>query len=170
MTDSLVKFNLPAQFVIDQGLPTLGEIRYGYKEGWINADAVITIAQTITELQVSQRTILAKLANLQQLPADDYLVNDLLTPVGEGALSAPDKYWLFAALAWLYQNQSDYDDPIEMIEMIHADFGHPEEINRFIRYAPPPPGESPGLDNIYRAWLEFIDAQRSYYTGRWPWM
>ena len=48
--------------------------------------------------------------------------------------------WLFLSLAWLYENQENFPEPLAIVEEIYADFDYPSSIESFIRYLPPSDG------------------------------
>jgi hypothetical protein len=75
------------------------------------------------------------------LPQENYLANDLLHSLANKDLSpATDttKPWIFLLLSFLFEHQENYDDPLEIVEELYADFNYPEEISSLVRYMPPP--------------------------------
>ncbi len=46
MTDehALIRFNIPASFVLERALPTGAELAYGYRDGWLTRKDVVALA------------------------------------------------------------------------------------------------------------------------------
>ena len=44
--------------------------------------------------------------------------------------------WLYAILLHIYNKRDQYADPLELVEIIYADFDYPDEIEGFVRYMP----------------------------------
>ncbi|EGZ48521.1 DUF2247 family protein [Neisseria wadsworthii] len=42
--------------------------------------------------------------------------------------------WLYIILKKVYESKDSFDDPLEEVEKIYADFDYPEEIESFVRY------------------------------------
>ena len=43
---------------------------------------------------------------------------------------------MYVLLKWLYEHKKDYDDPLNVVEIIYDDFSFPDSIASFVRYAP----------------------------------
>jgi hypothetical protein len=98
-----------------------------------------------------------KLANLE--PAQD-----------EGEIKTK---WLFLALAWLFEHRDEYDDPLEMVEAIYAQFDYPHEIEQFVRYIPTAESvydagahsHEENISRLFTLWREYIDGARLRYSS-----
>jgi len=157
--DDLVKFEIPASFVLERMFPSAAELAWGFRRGWVSAEGVVAIA-------------LGKLIAGIYLPGPEeelaLLLSDDLDRVAELVadlefVDEPDerraRVWLFLALSWLLVRRHEFADPHEMIEMLYADFDSPAEIRDLVRYMQPEPGQPIGLsalDERWRAWIETV--------------
>lgn len=164
--DALIRFNIPAEFVASHGLPTATELAYGYRNGWLARDDVVAVALQKFEAGVSLRESEETLALLLSDEFDqvDDLVGEL--QFGDQPQERRARYWLFLALAWLLEHPEIADDPLEVIELLYADFDHPSEIQGLVRYMPPPNGARTGLDAIRDRWVEYVEDAKGDYTQR----
>lgn len=115
------------------------ELLYGFEHGFIDEKGVSEYAcKTLTE-KSSQEAI--ELASL--LPQEDYLASNLLQSLADKDLSPvtdTTKPWIFLLLSFLLEHQEDYEDPLEIVEELYADFDYPEEIASLVSYMPAPEG------------------------------
>lgn len=164
MTDSdLVKFAIPCGYVLAHVLPTEREISYGYKHGWLSGPDAVAIAEFEMAAGLQLGAGAERLALL--LSDESYKVAEILSEVdAEGGNEW--RVWLFLALAWLYDNRDDWEDPYQVIEMLYTDFGYPEEIASFVRFLPAPDGEVPGTRALEERWIRFINTCTDSYAGR----
>ncbi len=161
--DDLVTFDLPADFVTARSRPTAAELAYGLDHGWIGAGDVVAIAEVELADGIATTPVVEELALLLR---DEYVrVPDILAGVDVGQEDAW-RLWLFLALAWLRENRDRFQDPYEVIELIYADFGYPEEIVGLVRFMPAPAGAPVGLDAIDGRWASYLDERAHEYARR----
>lgn len=76
---------------------------------------------------------------------------------------------LFVLLNWVYSNKEMYSDPLEVVEIIYADFDYPEIISNFVRYMPRNEEISgsieSGIKRLYDTWKNYLDMQRARYSS-----
>jgi hypothetical protein len=166
MSDDLVKLAIPAEFVTARVLLTPGELVYSYRRGWLGDRSVVDVALAAFEAGVGLPSAEEELALLlsDQLGRVPELVEDLARSSAEE--HDPGGVWLFLALAWLYEHRSEHLDPLEVIEMLYADFDYPEEIEGLVRFIPPPPGAASGHRAIEQRWEDFVSRKSTQYRGR----
>jgi hypothetical protein len=168
MSDALVNFVIPASFVVDRVKLTPSELVYGYRGGWITDRDVVAIALaafgTDADLAPAAEELALLLSDdLARVPA---LVDELSE--SSAAQSEAGAVWLFLALAWLYEHRSEYPEPLEVVEMLYADFDYPEEIEGLVRFMPQPSGAATGHHAIERRWEEYLSHQAARFRGRSP--
>jgi hypothetical protein len=138
------------------------ELLYGFEHGFIDEKGVSEYAcKTLTE-KSSQEAI--ELASL--LPQENYLANDLLHSLANKGLSpATDtaKPWIFLLLSFLFEHQENYDDPLEIVEELYADFNYPEKIASLVRHMPPPEGVEGSEERLFENWKIALSAYKNSF-------
>ena len=76
--------------------------------------------------------------------------------------------WLYVLLSWIYENRSDFDDALQAVEQVYADFDYPQSIESFVRYMP---SDEPSLGSIekdterlYKKWDSYLSSQSETYA------
>jgi hypothetical protein len=164
--NDLVKFHVPASFVMNHVALRARELAYGFKHGWLTAaDAVQLVIASLEAgaplSQCEEEIALLRPTELGQMP---FLIDELERVSAKE--TDPAAVWLFLALAWIYGHRTSFYDPLGMIEMLYADFGYPDEIKRFVRFMPASPGLATGLDAIAENWRAYVEKKTEEYRTR----
>lgn len=162
--DDLVRLHLPAQFILHRVLLTRAEMAFGFEQGWLDAKDIVELALAKLRQGLSVTPAEEELALL--LPQDLDEVSDLVArmKVADEPLEERQRVWLFLALDWLLDHQTEVADPHQIIELLYDDFGHPEEIRGLVRYMPPLSHESSGT--LEERWKKYVDVERVRYKNR----
>ncbi|MFK7849030.1 MAG: DUF2247 family protein [Rhodothermales bacterium] len=160
----LVKYKIPSTFVLSWGFPTEAELVYGYKNGWISESTVVKIALAKLEANLKTSDIEQKLALL--LSDDLAVVDELLAQIDISMQQVSKLYkrWLFLALAWLWENKKSVQDPLEIVELLYADFEYPTEIKGFVRYMPSS-SEKTGIRALNQRWEDYLKETGQEYLS-----
>lgn len=154
MTEDLVRFRLPATFVAERVFLRPSEIACGYERGWLDPAAVVAVAERALG---EGRELTPEVEALALLLGDELdRVSELVGEIPRHDGAEPQRVWLYLILEWLYRHRAEFSDPLEVIEMLYADFGYPAEIEGFVRYMPPPEGEPVGPAAIEQRWREYL--------------
>ena len=100
------------------------------------------------------------------LPQEDYLASNLLQSLVDKDLSPETdiaKPWIFLLLSFLFEHQENYEDPLEIVEELYADFDYPEEISPLVRYMPPPEGVEGSEDRLFENWKIALSAYKAFF-------
>lgn len=162
----LVRFHIPAAFVVARVLPTGAEMAYGFRHGWLSRADVVAIA--LAKYQAGKVSCESE-ETLALLLSDDLdHVDDLLAELekSDQPFEEAAQVWLFLALSWLWENRHNYSDPFEVVEMLYADFGYPDAIKDLVRYMPAPSGQAVGLAAIDERWERWLDLVGDEYRHR----
>lgn len=154
--------------VADLSKLTWPEIAYGYSQRFIGWKTPVGIAIQRVEQGSSDETEV-ELAAIGKDEAGG--VGEVVSRLAAKAPTESDtdtkKNWLFVILNWLYKNRDSFQDPLQEVEEIYADFGYPEEIEQLVRFLPPKDGYRPDLhsreDNLrrlYALWAEYLETAR----------
>lgn len=75
--------------------------------------------------------------------------------------------WLYAILLHLYNNKDKYEDALDMVEEIYADFDYPEEMAGFVKYMPAENSaygfESYPCENLYKLWQRYLKSKEGIF-------
>lgn len=162
MTD-LVNLRIPAEFVLDRAIPTAGEIAFGFEQGWVGRKDVVQMA--LAKLKGGHHLTEAEHDLALILPEDLEDVDDVIPSLAVDGQPSEDRarLWLFLVLDWLWHHREMFSDPLEIVELLYADFEYPEEIQGLIRFMPLPPNDpSQPVDR----WREYLDGERHRYNER----
>lgn len=55
----------------------------------------------------------------------------------------------------------EHADPLQLIEMLYADFGYPTEIETLVRYMPATPGAPTGVMALEERWTDYLRQKSS---------
>lgn len=162
---ALIRFNIPAAFVVARAMPTGAELAYGFREGWLTRADVVAVALAKYKANLPLHSTEEELALL--LSADLERVDELIADldIADEPTERRARLWLFLSLAWLLEHRQDFGDPLEVIEMLYADFDYPEEIEGMVGFMPASDPDA-GVDAIERKWRAFVDRLSSEYDQR----
>jgi len=163
MSDDLVKFELPAAFVVARVRLDPGELAYGYASGWLDEAATVGIAEDLVAAGVASAPI-GELASVFR--SELWRVQQVVDEIENDPDSEPSRVWLYLALAWLHEHKDEYVDPLQMIEMLYSDFGYPTEIEGLVRFMPLPPGAPTGVEAVEERWREYLQRRSNAYATR----
>jgi hypothetical protein len=95
-------------------------------------------------------------------------IGELSSNVPEHKRRETHNKFLYILLNWVYEHRYDYPDPLEIVEIIYADFNYPTEISDFVRYMPisqPVLGTlEENKDRLYANWKKFLDSQKTLFS------
>lgn len=155
-----VKLSIPYSFLKTRVHLDWQDIAFGLRNELITKDAAIEHAiQQVVEYAAPGETLIDLAGSNRNDPVQP-LVEELakLEP-GQDA-DGPKAKWLFAVLAWLYDNASMVTDPLRAVEEVYADFDYPVELERFVRYMPFVPEqatETPSPETLMNRWKHYLE-------------
>lgn len=172
MSEDLVKFVLPAEFILARTTPTPHELVYGFQRGWLDDEGAVRVAEAalsmgmtlpdaVEELALLLRDERYRIAELMDAAAQELSVSD-----EPSTREDPSRLWLYLALDWLYEHRADFVEPLEVIEQLYADFDYPAEIEGLVRFMPPPAGEPAGTSGIAQRWSNYLSRLAEEFSTR----
>ncbi|HSY15738.1 MAG TPA: DUF2247 family protein [Jatrophihabitantaceae bacterium] len=167
MTSRLVSFVVPSEFVTAHAVLTPAELGTGFIDGWLDAHGVVQVALAKLEKGIPLSDVEDRIALLLTDQYDELpdLVAELFPEVSSRA-SEPTAVWLFIALAWVIAGPSGFDNPQQVIDMLYADFGYPDEVEALVSYMPAPPDSESSPEAIRHRWVEYLDRKSAEYSMR----
>jgi hypothetical protein len=157
-----MNLQIPVDFVRSRSPLTWREVEFGLQHGWLAAQAAIDLA--IDQVMGgNESSDVAELASV--LPHEEHNVPELVHRLAERDPECSKDKWLFLLLSWLYENRTAFEEPLELVEELYADFDYPEEIASFVRYMPPRDPSRVGESYLLEAWRSYLDAAGRKYSG-----
>jgi hypothetical protein len=132
----LIKLRIPAAFVLSRTPMSWREIRFGIENELLDPDAPVDLAMKQLVTVEHPSVALVDLATLGKHEPTERLVDQLAGGEPERPSDEMRDKWLYVVLAWLYENQGGYQDPLQTVEEVYADFGYPAQMRGFVRYNP----------------------------------
>lgn len=158
---SAYRFELPADLVLS--VPwTWRSLAWGMQKGLVGRQVAVDAAVRLLSRKKEPPPAVVELAGCSK---DDPDVENYVTRLAkeEDLDGASDDPWLYLVLRWVLDNKEAFEDPLQVLEEVYADFDYPEEMTKFVRYMPsdePELGEKGNEARLYDHWREFLDAER----------
>ena len=96
-------------------------------------------------------------------------LGELAKDIPEQEKSATKQKMLYLVLKWVFEHKCDYDDPLEVVEVIYADFDYPKDISIFIRYMPLSQPDLGSVDlnteRLFHNWNTFLESQKVFFSN-----
>ena len=131
-----IKVDITAEFIEARTTVTWREIAFGLDNELLSPGAVADFATARLVSNEDSDLSIVILASLQPGERKSELIYRIAAAEPEQDSDYIQKKWLYLVLAWVFENQSAYSDPLAAADAIYADFDYPEEIVSFIRYMP----------------------------------
>lgn len=143
------------------------DIKYGIDHGFLDYQAAIEHAVVTLGKEVIPPQSVIALACLDKWESVHPYIDELASQTSEQEGISQEKF-LYALLNWVYEHREQYAEPLELVEIIYADFDYPEDIVGFVRYMPTPDPISESLDlnreRLFNNWKDFLEKQKAHYS------
>jgi hypothetical protein len=159
-----MQIRIPIEYVLQKAHPTWADLRLGLEKGFIDNSDVVQAAVEYTSQNPNANSVEIELAGLfrNETSRVPQLLGELVAS-SQTDNNKIEKRWLYLVLAWIYDQRESLEDPLGMVEEVHADFGYPEEVSGFVRYMQPRDGYRPqdhtreeNLYRLFRLWNEYL--------------
>ena len=155
----VVKLSIPADFVAAHARLTWREVQYGIETQLLDPSTPVELAVRQLGHEDESSPELLELASLgPNDPFGDELKALAATEPVLDAEHAREKL-LYLSLAWVYDNRASFDDPLQLVEMIYADFEYPADVATFVRYMP---SDTPDLGSREANEQRLVDRWKAY--------
>ena len=162
-----LKLRIPADFLLEHARMGWRELERGLANGLIDAAAVIECAIDEVGRVAEPTKEVIELAGSDDSDSIAELVAALAASEPSVSEASIQKKWLYLTLAWLYERRDAIADPLQIVEEVYEQFGHPAEMASFIRYMPmvgPDLGSREANEHrMISRWKEYVDAARERY-------
>lgn len=153
---------LSFDFVADHLAPVWQEIRYGLERQWLSRRDAIALAVRLMS-EGSEDSDVIELASLTHKDPVDHLVEALAEKEESLSEDCIRQTWLYLLLAWVLSHREEFDDPLQIVEQIYAEFRYPDAIRSFVRYMPmdgPDLGREANEQRLFDRWSQYVAAER----------
>ena len=156
-TEYPARFAIPASFIGTWARLTPGELHYGYANRWISSADVVELALGCV---VPADSKMESVEDISLLLSDEL---DRLPDLMDRLVDRDDRVWTYLALAWVHENQAEFDDPFGTVDLIFADFGYPHDVGDFVTFMPPSSGGVAGYPGLRERWWKYLEEKRSEF-------
>lgn len=157
----IVQLYIPYRFVGERTRMSWGDVRFGLTNQLLDTQAAIEMAvDQVGECEDPSGSLL-ELAGAGKNDPVVELVEQLAGGESPRSEEETRNKWLFLVLAWIYEHQSEYPDPLQRVEEVYADFGYPEHIASFVRYMPMQGTDLGSREanerRLFERWKQYLD-------------
>jgi len=161
---------VPANYILSKARFCWREIEWAYQHGMFGLAMLVDLAKQKEQNQVIESE-LSSLDKDHQWKAPE-LLSALVQNESQIAEQSIVEKWLYVILAYIYDHQDKFEDPLTKVEEIYADFNHPKEIASFVGYMPSSdttyrPEEhslEENTERIFKNWKEYLDREAAKYS------
>lgn len=157
----IVRLTIPYDFVRDRIPFSWRAVHFGLENELLDPDAPKELAVgQIGEIEEPSSALL-KLASASEGETNMELIGQMAASEPESPEENIREMWLYLVLAWIYEHQNEYADPLQRVEEVYADFDYPERIASFVRYMPmqgPDLGSREANERrLFERWSQYLD-------------
>lgn len=158
---------MPFEFISSRVHLLPAEIAVGFRLGYVDDRTVVRLCEQELASGASTPPAVEELALLL---SDDFDRVPALVAQVESAAEAtgeqPWRVWLYLVLTWTYEHRDQSGDPMGDIEAVYAEFEYPEEMEGFVPFLPPPPGQASGREAVEERWRAYLEQRADDYARR----
>ncbi|EAF2801660.1 DUF2247 family protein [Listeria monocytogenes] len=161
-----LKIKIPLNFLLISIKVTWDDIIFGVENKFL--DSLSVSEYVVYLMEKGDQDLQDEIINLawgNKNDVDDYVYNYLLKN-NVNTDTVKDKY-LYVLLKLVWENKSNYADPLEVIEYIYADFDDPSEIEHLVRYMPMKHKNMGSIElnvaEMYKDWEAFLIKKSKIY-------
>ena len=155
---------------IRDSIMTWRDLQWGLGQGLINHEDVVRFSDST--LDASDALADQLHLNLSTCYREDtWAIEDALNALVNAHNASVDiSLWQDLVLRHVYINRDSYQDPLDEVASIYADFGFDEEVEKFVYYMPPS-GCNPSrhtyeenITRLYANWELYLRTNRDKYV------
>ncbi len=159
----IIRLRVPYEFIRDQAEVSWQDLRFGLVNELVDPKAPSELAAERIAGQEQPSPALIELAGTDNEESVSRLVEQLANAEPKRSEVDIRDRWLHLVLAWIYEHQGEYADPLQKVEEVYADFGYPEQIAPFVRYMPMEGADLGIRENerrLFERWKRYVDEKR----------
>ena len=106
---------------------------------------------------------LIELAYMKKSDSVRGYLDELANLENEQSVDIIEKKWLYLLLSWIYDSKASFEDPLEVVELVYAEFDYPSIIKAFVRYMP---SDEPSLGSVELNTARMFDKWHDYLVSQ----
>lgn len=159
---------VPYNFIAKRVKLTWQDLKFAFNRKIISNEVIIEHSMNILSSADGFPQPLLELASKGKNEyIEPYLLDNLIKLEPTQSVEIIKDKWLYLLLCYIYINRNDYTNPLEIVELIYADFGYPETISSFVRYMPMnKPAHrcnEKNEDKLYNNWENYIKKEEKRF-------
>ncbi len=135
---------LPLEFLISKTALSWQDTLFGFSKGLLAWEDIAELATRAIDAGPTMPEII-DLALVTKEKKSEILQLLERIAIKSPSKADPVKKWFYLCLAWLYEHESEYVDPLAEVEDIAAEFGFPEESHGMLKFMPAQGDYQPAL-------------------------
>ncbi len=159
----LTSISIPYEYVATKTQLTWQEILYAIIHRIVDPYAAVERAIEVLRIIEDTPEPLIELASLNRGDSIHPYIDSLADSEVKQSYDFISKKWMYFLLLWIYENRSIYEDPLQLVEDIYAEFDYPPCIENFVRYMPL---NGPDLGSLEKNTARLYDRWRSYLENQ----
>ena len=165
----LIRLQIPYDFVRSRVQIDWNLVLFGLEQELLDPRAASQFAKEVFD---SSNRVIVSLTNLNPDADPTPDVRLLTQQSSKNDPSGIEQKWLFIVLDWIFENKSDYTNPLEAVAEVYADFNYPEQMVGFIYYMPSdeslPKNRELCIQRLIQKWETFVNECRKKYRPLSP--
>lgn len=144
------------------------DLKYAVENKFLFPESAIEHASNLINEETNENSPLVELVTFNEQSNILHQIEKLAKLENQISENIIREKWLFIILEHLYEHKNQYNDPLDLIELIYSDFDYPEIISNIIRYMPM---EGPDLGSVelnearlYKNWEKYLCGQRKRFS------
>lgn len=162
----MMKFLLSYNFVRENIELSWQDINYGIINNFIDDKFVVEFAiDKLNDFDESNE-IFDLACMVSGDPVKEKLSEIVSNNVSSFQKTLSERKWLYLVLKFVYDNRTQFDDPLEYVESVYAHFDYPESISGLVRYMPMQ-GKDLGSkeaneQRLYDYWSDYLKTEEAF--------
>jgi len=166
----MLKIMIPTSFFLEKVKLNWHDIQLGIQMGYFSSEAAIDFAKQEIGSDGKDEGTLIDLICLPKIEIElGLLVNEYVEVLAQGVFeekkkNSKDKI-LYLVLLWIYENQEEFEDPLVVISVAHAEFDYPSSISNLIFYRASKDQTEVGRHVLFRRWEKYLREEAVRWGG-----
>lgn len=142
---------------------TWRQVVWGYHHGflgWMSLRDFANHRLTSEYNEIESEILILGKQDIEEIVEKAEILSDSCEEEGCDSL---ERFWMLILLAWHYKHNSGIDDALNKAAEVYEDFGCPEDLEEFVRYAPVKDGYDPqvhsleeNLERLMKKWTNYL--------------